>query len=84
MTSAAEPTSGVWPPMLPPACSVIVLTPFSVTRWSTLLLPCTVMLWPTSWMAPPPTSLPPPWCPGSSAPGRVVARGRQRIDVLQS
>ncbi len=32
VTSAAEPTSGVWPPMLPPACSVIVLTPLTVTR----------------------------------------------------
>src|SRR6185503_16612406 len=31
-TSAAEPTSGVWPPMLPPACSVIVLMPLAVTR----------------------------------------------------
>ncbi len=32
VTSAAEPTSGVWPPMLPPACSVIVFTPLTVTR----------------------------------------------------
>ena len=32
VTSAADPTSGVWPPMLPPACSVIVLTPLTVTR----------------------------------------------------
>ena len=32
VTSAAEPTSGVWPPMLPPACSVIVLMPLAVTR----------------------------------------------------
>jgi hypothetical protein len=32
VTSAAEPMSGVCPPMLPPACSVIVFTPFTVTR----------------------------------------------------
>ena len=32
VTSAAEPMSGVWPPMLPPACSVIVLMPLIVMR----------------------------------------------------
>ena len=37
--SAAEPTSGCCPPMLPPACRVMMLTPLSVIRWSTLLLP---------------------------------------------
>ena len=30
--SAAEPTSGCWPPMLPPACSVMMLTPFNMIR----------------------------------------------------
>ena len=48
VTSAADPTSGVWPPMLPPACSVIVLMPLAVTRWSVARLPWTVRLPPTS------------------------------------
>ncbi len=63
--SAAEPTSGCCPPMLPPACSVMMLTPFSMTRWSTALLPCAVRLRPTSAMAAPPTSLPPPDVPAA-------------------
>jgi hypothetical protein len=46
--SPAEPTSGICPPMPPPAWRVIVLMPLSVTRWSVARLPCTVTEPPTS------------------------------------
>ena len=61
--------SGCCPPMSPRACSVIMLEAVEQTALTTALLPCTVRLIPTSAIALPPTSAPPPVVPGAIAPG---------------